>query len=150
MKNIKNNYKIDQIYNYEKNIMKMGNIDSNEKMIQHFYLISKQRWFIHDKLKELGYEDNWELQKIYIDDFRRSKSLNLFKSNNLNSQIKKSFKKKNSKNTKKTFKNLLFKYQTDPWIIKSPHINKKIKIKIYKHNLNIIKEEKIIIKVIKI
>ena len=32
--------------------------NSNDKILQHFCMINKQRWFIHDKLKELGYEDN--------------------------------------------------------------------------------------------
>lgn len=135
MKNIKNNYKIDQLYNYEKIMKNMGNNNSNEKLIQHFCMINKQRWFIHDKLKELGYESNWEFQKIYIDEGHREKILNILK------QVKKSFNAETSNpkiryNNKKIFKKLLFKYQTDPWIIKSPHITKKRGIKIHTHTLN--------------
>jgi hypothetical protein len=77
MKNIKNNYKIDQMYNYEKIMKIMGDSISIEDhlLIEHFSMINHQRWFIHDKLKELGYKDNWEIQKIHIDECYRIKIL---------------------------------------------------------------------------
>lgn len=118
----------------------MGNNNSNEKIIQHFSMINKQRWFIHDKLKELDYEDNFEMQKIYIEEDQREKYFQmLYNKKSFNSQVD---NPKIRYTFKKTFKKLLFKYQTDPWIIKSPHISKKRKIKIHKHTLNKIKEEK--------
>jgi hypothetical protein len=49
--------------------------DSNKQIINHFSIINKQRWFINDKLKELGYKDNSEIQTLYINDFKRSKIL---------------------------------------------------------------------------
>ena len=135
MKNIKNNYKIDQLYNYEKINEKMGNYNTTDKMIEHFYKICCQRRLIEEKLIKIGYESNMDLQTIYIDDFKRTKALGYI------INVKKSFDDKTSNpkiryNNKKIFKKLLFKYQTDPWIIKSPHITKKRGKKIHTHTLN--------------
>lgn len=116
----------------------MGNNNTTEKMIEHFYKICCQRRLIEEELIKIGYESNMDLQTIYIDDFKREKILNILK------QIKKSFNAKTF-NPKIRYNNkILFNYQTDPWIKKSPHITKKRGIKIHIHTLNKIKEEKII------
>ena len=49
---------------------------NQDEIINHFSIINKQRWLIYDKLKKLNLEDNWEIQKLYIDDFKISKILN--------------------------------------------------------------------------
>jgi len=51
----------------------MGNNNSNNKIIQHFSIINKQRWIIRKELFKLGYEDNYELQYIYIEENLRQK-----------------------------------------------------------------------------
>ena len=93
----------------------MGNSKSTEdQLIEHYFMIHKQRWFIHDKLKELGYEDNWEIQRLYINECHRIKIINI-----------------NKIERKKTF---FVKVKTPKVIYKN---------NIHKYTLNKIKEEEI-------
>lgn len=114
---------------------------NQEKLINDQYIIVKQRWLIHNELKKLGIDDNWEIQKFYIDDFKRSRILN--KTYQIKTSILKTSKKKI--NFKKTFEKIMKIYYNDPWIIKSPHVNKKKNIKIHQHSLNSIVEDVLIV-----
>ena len=127
--------------------MNMGN--SDETLINHFYIINEQRWLIRNELKKLGFDDNSDIQRLYIDDFKRSRLFNetyIFESSTFNQFILKTPKtKKINFNFKKTFKKLMKLYSSDPWIIKSPHVNKKKYIKIHEHTLDSIVEDELIV-----
>ena len=104
--------------------MNMGNCD--ETMINYFCIINEQRWLIRDELKKLGFDDNSDIQRLYIDDFKRSRILSktyIFETT-FDQFILKTPRTKKI-NFKKTFKKLMKLYSSDPWIIKSPHVNKK-------------------------
>ena len=124
------------------------NYTNQNKIINHFSIINKQRWLIHDKLKKLNLEDNWEIQKLYIDDFKRSKILNkTYENQNILYNIF-ILKKTKKPNLKKTFQKLIKIWNDDPWMIKSPHINKmKKKIKIHQDILDKIVEDEIIVNI---
>ena len=123
----------------------MGN-NYDERIINHFSMINQQRWLIRDELKKLGFDDNSDIQKLYIDDFKRSRILNetyIFETTFDNFILKTPKTKKI--NFKKTFKKLMKLYSSDPWIIKSPHVNKKKYIKIHEHTLDSIIEDELIV-----
>lgn len=123
----------------------MGN-NYDERIINHFSMINQQRWLIRDELKKLGFDDNSDIQKLYIDDFKRSRILNetyIFETTFDNFILKTPKTKKI--NFKKTFKKLMKLYSSDPWIIKSPHVNKKKNIKIHEHTLDSIIEDELIV-----
>lgn len=123
----------------------MGN-NYDERIINHFSMINQQRWLIRDELKKLGFDDNSDIQKLYIDDFKRSRILNetyIFETTFDNFILKTPKTKKID--FKKTFKKLMKLYSSDPWIIKSPHVNKKKYIKIHEHTLDSIIEDELIV-----
>lgn len=123
----------------------MGN-NYDERIINHFSMINQQRWLIRDELKKLGFDDNSDIQKLYIDDFKRSRILNetyIFETTFDNFILKTPKTKKID--FKKTFKKLMKLYSSDPWIIKSPHVNKKKNIKIHEHTLDSIIEDELIV-----
>lgn len=125
--------------------MNMGN-NYDERIINHFSMINQQRWLIRDELKKLGFDDNSDIQKLYIDDFKRSRILNetyIFETTFDNFILKTPKTKKID--FKKTFKKLMKLYSSDPWIIKSPHVNKKKYIKIHEHTLDSIIEDELIV-----
>lgn len=125
--------------------MNMGN-NYDERIINHFSMINQQRWLIRDELKKLGFDDNSDIQKLYIDDFKRSRILNetyIFETTFDNFILKTPKTKKID--FKKTFKKLMKLYSSDPWIIKSPHVNKKKNIKIHEHTLDSIIEDELIV-----
>ena len=124
--------------------MNMGN--SDETLINHFYIINEQRWLIRNELKKLGFDDNSDIQRLYIDDFKRSRILSktyIFETT-FDQFILKTPRTKKI-NFKKTFKKLMKLYSSDPWIIKSPHVNKKKNIKIHEHTLDSIVEDELIV-----
>lgn len=124
--------------------MNMGNCD--ETMINYFCIINEQRWLIRDELKKLGFDDNSDIQRLYIDDFKRSRILSktyIFETT-FDQFILKTPRTKKI-NFKKTFKKLMKLYSSDPWIIKSPHVNKKKYIKIHEHTLDSIVEDEQIV-----
>lgn len=125
----------------------MGN-NYDERIINHFSMINQQRWLIRDELKKLGFDDNSDIQKLYIDDFKRSRILNetyIFETTFDNFILKTPKTKKID--FKKTFKKLMKLYSSDPWIIKSPHVNKKKNIKIHEHTLDSIIEDELIVNI---
>jgi hypothetical protein len=104
----------------------------DELLIQKFCIINQQRFFIEEKLNELGLKSNWELQRIYIDECRRK---NFFY---MNEQLRKTFQAKIN-NPKKKYNNKItpiiklrngkrIKIRNNPWRIKSP-LTRKINIK---------------------
>lgn len=125
----------------------MGN-NYDERIINHFSMINQQRWLIRDELKKLGFDDNSDIQRLYIDDFKRSRILcetYIFETTFDNFILKTPKTKKI--NFKKTFKKLMKLYSSDPWIIKSPHVNKKKNIKIHEHTLDSIIEDELIVNI---
>jgi hypothetical protein len=48
---------------------------NQEKIINDQSIIVKQRWLIRDELKKLGFDDNSDIQRLYIDDLKRLKLL---------------------------------------------------------------------------
>ena len=121
---------------------------STKLLIRKFYLIHCFRFFIEEKLNELNLTSNEELQRFYINDFILQKHIKLMEKYN-DSRYFKTIPRINNEKTKKlikkTFSKLLSLYKKDPWIIKSPHINKnknKNK-KIYHHKLEKIEEVKV-------
>ena len=138
-------------------------VDSSDiELVKHYEMIHTRRYLIESKLNELNLDSNNEMQKNYINDNLRKKTLrrNKIISNNLQHNVEirnygvntpRSYRLKNGRiitprgkrvqmkiSIKKTFGELLNKYYTDPWMIKSPHINR---IKKNNENLKKINEE---------
>lgn len=77
MKNIKNNIKNNiKLINYiiMRNNFKMDNF-KDQKLIEYFSIINQQRWLIKYELRKLGFEDNYDIQRLYIQETIRQKYL---------------------------------------------------------------------------
>ncbi len=120
---------------------------NQKKLINDQYIIIKQRWLIRDELKKLGFDDNSDIQRLYIDDFKRSRILSkIYKTKTYTfDQFRLKTPKGKKINFKKTFEKIMKIYYNDPWIIKSPHVNRIKKIKIHQHTLNSIVEDELIV-----
>jgi len=80
MKNIKNNIKLINYIIMRNNLKIMRNnfkMDNfkDQKLIEYFSIINQQRWLIKDELRKLGFEDNYEIQRLYIQETLRQKYL---------------------------------------------------------------------------
>tara|TARA_B110000285_G_C14927799_1_gene515890 strand:+ start:46 stop:516 length:471 start_codon:yes stop_codon:yes gene_type:complete len=123
--------------------------DHTQKLIQDFLKIIIHRDIIESKLNELNLESNDELQKIYIQEdlrniilLRNKRAKESFKNTTIfvkkhriispspvrlkngriiTSRVRSRIYKSSIQTT---FDSLLNVYKTDPWLIKSPHINR--------------------------